>query len=177
MDWSEVFEISVRRCFGKRADLDFAFGTAGDFVRTCGSDGELCNISVYHSLGGKADILSIACILLAAAGMTFCANPHCSLVLYLKMGVHAKGALFSKLLRVKTAFFTKRESGELADGMVGFSNAAVSMGAAVFISGINLILSVVYMVQMSSFIRGIILLVIGIAVILLIMLTLQIHRV
>ncbi len=127
-----------------------------------------------------ADIFPIFSILIAVAGMTFCIKFLQSSLLsraLLKMGVYAQGALFSKLLRVKTEFFTKRKSGELADGMVGFSNAAVSMGAAVFAGGINLVLSAVYLVQMSSFIRGITLPVIGIAAVLLILLTLQTHSI
>lgn len=127
-----------------------------------------------------ADIFPVSCILLAAAGMTFCANFMQSSLLsraVLKTGVYAQGALFSKLLRVKTEFFTERKSGELADGMVGFSTAAVSMGAAMFTGGINLVLSVIYLVQMSSFIEGIVLPVIGIAAVLLLLLILQIHSV
>lgn len=125
-----------------------------------------------------ADILPVFCILLAAAGITFCANLLQSFLLtrsVLKMGVYAQGALFSKLLRVKTEFFTERKSGELADGMMGFSNAAVSMGAAVFSGGIHLVLSVIYLIQMSCFIKGIALTVAGIAAILIMLLILQIH--
>ena len=125
-----------------------------------------------------ADVFPASCILLAAAGMTFCANLLQSVLLsrsVLKMGIYAQGALFSKLLRVKTDFFTERKSGELADGMVGFSNAAVSMGAAVFSGSINLVLSVIYLIQMSGFIKGIAPTVAGIAAILIMLLILQIH--
>ena len=76
---------------------------------------------------------------------------------------------------MKTDFFTERKSGELADGMVGFSNAAVSMGAAVFSGSINLVLSVIYLIQMSGFIKGIAPTVAGIAAILIMLLILQIH--
>lgn len=124
------------------------------------------------------DVLPVSCILFAAAGVIFCTGFMQSSMLsrsVLKMGVYAQGALFSKLLRVKPDFFAERKSGELADGMVGFSNAAVSMGAAVFSGGINLILSVVYLIQMSSFIKGITPIVAGISAVLILTLILQIH--
>lgn len=139
------------------------------------------NYVIFHYIIPAAslpDIFPIACILFAVAGMMFVTGLLQSSLLskaMLKMGIYAQGALFSKLLRLKTEFFQERKSGELSDGIVGFSNAAVSMGTSVFSACISVVLSFVYIVQMCCYIQNLVYAVVGIVAVLAVILVLQTH--
>lgn len=173
------------RCIGEvntvSGFLKYLFGSVGKYEKLCifllNLLGILIGIAVpavyyiiFYSVipsASRSDIFPMACILLSVGGTMFAANIVQSRLLsnaVLKMGVYAQGALFAKLLRLKAAFFANRKSGEVSDGIVEFSNAAVSMGAAVFSNGISAVLSFVYLIQMIYYIQDLGYIVLGIAV-------------
>jgi len=104
--------------------------------------------------GTFGDILPMAALLIGVTGTIAAAELMRGTVLtnvISKIEVNVQGAMFSRVLRLKSGFFRKENPGELADIIINFTDIGGLISVQSLSALLGVVLSVFYLIQMNIY--------------------------